>query len=380
MRSGWRMPWAGLVAAVLVFVADRAVLGHVGLWRALEERLELVPRRLVRVELGIARDRLDLARLDAAAPGVERVLVMGNSRAYDGFQFEDVPERFALAELLHAPISPLELRLFAREAAAHRADLLIVMLSEFDTHRPVRVVPRAGFADLRATAAIALASLTGRPGWSPRFLLEKRVGLERLALAAVFDAYRYRDALDRAWLDEKLGFEPDPAGRLPRLVERELEDADETSGDIPDLEAARALFGQAFQGRFPDSYIPLLRGIRSGPYVAATESLIEGAVAILRAADCEVLIVEGPLYPASYQLYDHAATRAEFLALARRLEREHGVHMLLLEDSGPYAEGDFADPLHLLKRRGLQLGALTLQRAAQILDARHSPAGAESSR
>ncbi len=374
------MPWAGLVAAALVFAADRAVLGHVGLWRALEQRLELAPRRLVRVELGIARDRLDLARLDEAAPGVERVLVMGNSRAYDGFQFGAVPDRLELAELLHAPISPLELRLFAREAVAHRADLLIVMLSEFDTHHPVRVVPRAGFADLRATAAIALASLTGRSGWTPRFLLEKRVGLERLALAAAFDVYRYRDALDRAWLDEALGFEADAAGRLPLLVNRELEETDEPVGEIPDLEAARALFGPALRDRFPDSYVPLLRGIRSGPYVAASQDLVADAVAILRAADCEVLIVEGPLHPASYQLYDHAATRAEFLAFARRLEREHGAHLLTLEDSGPYSESDFADPLHLSKRRGQELGARTLQRAAQILDARRTPTDAESGR
>jgi hypothetical protein len=373
------MPWAGLAAAVLVFVADRTLFAHAGLWRWLEERLELVPRRLVRVELGIAGDRLALARLDAAAPEVERVLVMGNSRAHDGFQFEDVPARFALGEFTHAPISPLELRLFAREAAAHRADLLIVMLSEFDTHHPVRVVPRAGFADLRATTALAFAALAGRSPWSPRFLLDKRVGLERLALAAVFDAYRYRDALDRAWLDAQLGFDAD-AGRLPLLVKHELEEADEAPGEIPDLEAARALFGPAFEGRFPDSYIPLLRGIRSGPYIAANEGLVEDAVAILRAAGCEVLIVEGPLHPASYQLYDHAATRAEFLAFARRMEREHRVHLLLLEDSGPYPEGDFADPLHLSKRRGQQLGALTLQHAAGILDQKRGPAESRANR
>lgn len=368
------MPWGGLLAAVLVFAADRTVLGHAGVWRALQERLELVPKRLVRVELGIASDRLGLARLDEAEPEVERVLVMGNSRAHDGFQFAAVPERFALAKLTHAPISPLELRLFAREAVAHRADLLIVMLSEFDTHHPVRIVPRGGFADLRATAGIALAALAGRAPWSPRFLLDRRVGLERLALAAAFDAYRYRDVLDRAWLDQTLGFAADPEGRLPLLVSRELEQTDEPAGEIPDLEAARALFGPGL--RFPDSYVSVLRGIRSGSYVAASQALVEDAVAILRAADCEVLIVEGPLHPASYRLYDRATTRAEFLAFARRLERERDVHFLPLEDSGPYTEGDFADPLHLSKRRGEQLGALTLERAARILHARRAADGA----
>src|SRR5262245_28043497 len=365
-RSG--VPWAALLAAALVLSLDRGVLGDVGLWGAIARRLELAPKRLVRVESGIARDRLDLARLEEAPPGVKRVVAMGNSRALDGLQLGSPPDSMCLAELLHAPISPLELRLFAREAVRHRVDLLVMMLSEFDTHRPVRVVPRAGFADLRATCAIALGSALGLSGWSPAFLLDKRVGFERLALASAFDAYRYRDVLDRAALDAWLGFRPDGDGRLPSLVSHDLEE-DEPASPIPDLDAVRARFGPLPRA-FPDSYVPLLRGIRIGPYARANEGLVEDAVLILRAAGCEVLLVEGPLHPVSYELYDHAGTRADFLDFVHALEREHGVHFLALEESGPFPASDFADPLHLAKRRGQELGALVLQRAEEILRAR----------
>jgi len=359
------VPWAALLAAVLVLAVDRSVLGNAGLWSAIARRLELAPKRLVRVESGIARDRLDLARLDRSEQGEKRVIVMGNSRARDGLQFGAVPDSMLLAELLHAPISPLELRLFAREAVRHRADLLVMMLSEFDTHRPIRIVPRAGFADLRATGAIALAAATGRPGWSPAFLLEKRVGLERLALAAAFDAYRYRDVLDRAWLDERLGFRPDEDGRLPALVSHELEE-DEPAAAIPDLEAVRERFGPQSRS-FPDSYVPLLRGIRIGAYARANEDLVESAVAILRAAGCEVLLVEGPLHPVAYELYDHSGTRAEFLDFVHALAQRQGVHFLALEESGPFPASDFADPMHLARRRGQVLGALVLRRIEEIL-------------
>jgi hypothetical protein len=361
-------PWAALLAALLVFAADRTVLSDVDLWRAIERRLEGLPKRLVRVEVGIARDRLELARLDQAAPGVKRVVAMGNSRALAGMQFGAVPGSLRIASVRHAPISPLELRLFAREALSHRVDLFVVMLSEFDTQRPVCIVPRAGFADLRATVGIALSALASRSGWTPSFLLLMRVELERLALAAVLDAYRYRDALHRAWLDERFGFPPDEGGRLPALVSRDV-DEDEETAEIPDIEAVRARFGPKPRG-MPNNYVNMLRSTRVAEYTAANEDLVEGAIEVLRPAGCEVLLVEGPLHPVAYELYDRAATRGEFLAFVHRLEREHGVHFLALEETGPFPADDFNDPLHLKERRGEVLGALVLRRVEEILRAR----------
>jgi hypothetical protein len=352
-----------------VLAADRAMFSAAGLWTRAEARLERLPKALVRVELGIVRDRIGLERLQRAAPDVARVVAFGNSRANDGFIFPERVSGLELARLVHAPLSPLELRLFAHEAVAHRSDLLVVMLSEFDTHRPVRIVPRAGFADARATAGIALSTVTGRPGWSADFLTTKRVELERLALAAACDAYRYRDVLERAWGDA-LSFRPGHEGRLPLLESRELDEPDALAGAAPALAEIRARFRRTVPDRYPDSTLTLLQGIRPGPHVQANAELVADALAILRAGGCSVLIVEGPLHPFAYELYDRAATRAQFLELVRRLERDLGAHVLTLEDSGPYGETDFTDPLHLRRRRGRELGALVVRNAGTILAAR----------
>ncbi|MSR62015.1 MAG: SGNH/GDSL hydrolase family protein [Planctomycetes bacterium] len=360
-----RLPLGGLLALGLVLAADRLVFAEAGLWARIVARLELVPKALVRVELGIARDRVDLARLGQAAPGVARVVLFGNSRANDGFQFREVPPQFELARLTHAPLSPLEFRLCAREVAAAQPALVVALFSEYDTHRPPRIVPRAGFADLRATGGLVLDAVAARGGWEPAFAFEKRVELERLGLAVLFNAYRYRDVLERAWLNDALGFRADDAGRLPTLVSHEL---DEAPARAPEFQALRARFRRTLGDRYPDATLRQVQDIGVGPHVAANEGLIEAAVAHLRARGCEVLIVEGPLHPLSYELYDHATTRAQFVEFARRLEREHGAHFLALEDSGPYDEGDFSDPLHLVARRGRELGARVLREAAAILD------------
>jgi len=366
----WRLPLGGLLALALVCAGDRLVFSSASLWTRLAARLELVPKALVRVELGIARDRLDLARLAQAAAGVKRVVLFGNSRANDGFQFREVPPGFELARLTHAPLSPLEFRLSAREVAATGAELVVAMFSEYDTHRPLRVVPRAGFADLGATGAVVLDALRSRPGWEPRFALDKRVELERLGLAALFDAYRYRDVLERAWLNDALAFRADDAGRLPLLVSHELDEPPERAPEFQDL---RARFRRSVGDRYPDSTLTQLADIRPGAHVTANEGLIEEAVARLRAGGCEVLIVEGPLHPLCAELYDQPTTRAQFVDFVRRLEREHGVHFLALEDSGPFVEGDFSDPLHLLGRRGRELGARVLREAAAILSVAPPP-------
>lgn len=367
----WRLPLGGLLALALVCAGDRLVFSSASLWTRIAARLELVPKALVRVELGIARDRVDLARLAQAAAGVKRVVLFGNSRANDGFQFREVPPGFELARLTHAPLSPLEFRLSAREVAAH-ADLVVALFSEYDTHRTPRVVPRAGFADLRATGSVVLDALGSRPGWEPRFAFDKRVELERLGLAALFDAYRYRDVLERAWLNDALAFRADDAGRLPLLVGHELDEPPERAREFEDI---RARFRRSVGDRYPDSTLTQLADIRPGAHVAANEGLIEEAVALLRAGGCEVLIVEGPLHPLCAELYDQPTTRAQFVDFVRRLEREHGVHFLALEDSGPFVEGDFSDPLHLLGRRGRELGGRVLREAAAILDAAPTAGG-----
>lgn len=354
------MPWAGLVALALVLGADRLVWRRADLWEALGARLELLPPALVRVERGIVEDRLGLLRVERAAPEKKRVLLMGSSRAQDGFVFEAVPEELVVAKITHAAISPLETSLFAHEAAAVRPDLFVLMFSELDTHKPARIVPRAGFADLRVVGELVLHA-------GAAFLLDERVELERLSVASVLDTYRYHDVLARAWTDEALGFVPGEGGRLPALVARDLEDPNDVEADLTGKEDVLERLSGGRRRRIAPATLNLLTAIRPGGHARLNQSLIERAVRILRAAGSEVLIVEAPLHPVSYELYDHALTRADFQAFVGRLHDELGVHLFPLEESGPYVADDFDDPLHLRPPRGRELGRATLERAAAIL-------------
>lgn len=367
------MPWAGLLALALVVAADRRVWGRADLWEALGARLDLLAPALVRVERGIVEDRLGLLRLERAEPEQRRILLMGSSRAQDGFVFDVVPPEFALAKITHAAISPLEVSLFAREAAAAHADLFVLMFSELDTHKPARIVPRAGFADLRV-----VADLVRHAG--PAFLLDERVELERLAVASLLDTYRYHDVLARAWTDETLGFVPGEGGRYPGLVARDLEDPNEVTADLTGLEGVLERLSGGRRRRIAPATINLLTAIRPGDHARLNQYLIERAVRVLRAVGSEVLIVEAPLHPVSYELYDHAATRAEFQAFVGRLRSEQGVHVLTLEESGPYGADDFDDPLHLRPPRGRELGRATLVRAGEILGVEPTFPEAESGR
>jgi len=355
------MPWAGLLATTLVVVADRTVWGRVELWRAADARLAALPPALVRVEQGIAQDRIGLLELERAAPEQHRVLCIGNSRAQDGFLFDSMPPELALVKVAHAPISPLEMCLFAREAAGHRPEVVVLLLSELDTHRPTRVVPLAGFADALAVPGIALAA-------GPAFVNANRVKLERLELAALSPGYRWRDVLERAWFNDLIGYEADPEGRIPQLVNRDTDEEPEPPPPVADLDGILARFQETSRRKIKNSTLNLLYEIRPGPHVELGEHLIERTVEILHAAGSEVLIVEGPLHPVSYELYDRAATRPEFLAFVERLQRDHGVAFLPLEETGPYEAGDFDDPLHLRPPRGRVLGRLLLERVGELLE------------
>ena len=362
VESGWlrRVPWAGLFALALVGVADRWVHRRPATWEELGRRLEDAPLALVRVEKGIVADRLELLRLEQADATKSRIIAMGSSRALDGFQFDAVPPELVVAKIAHGAITPLEMRLFAREAAALHPALFVALLSELDTHRPVRIEPRTGFADLPAVVSLMDAA-------GPRFVLDDELELERLSTAALFETYRWHDVHLRAWLSSWIDFAPDADERLPRLVSHETDEPRVPPPDVPDLDGILGRFAGTLRRRVSNSHLQMLTSIRVGPHAAVQERLFEETVARLRAAGAEVLIVEGPLHPVSYELYDYAATRAEFLAYVEELRARHGVHFLPLEESGPWAPEDFDDPLHLRPQRGRELGRLTLEKAGEIL-------------
>lgn len=336
--SSRRWPWAGLLAAALLLAVDAAVLGPWGAWEWLAER-DPEQRALV---------RLELERVRAAPPGEPRAFVVGTSRVQEGFDVELARRELpgvAIGKLGQPRIEPFVIRQLADDLLAARADAVVILLSEFDTHRPLRLepVPDPGTASLGAL--VDLLRATG-----PGFAVAQRTPLYRLVACSALDAYRYRPILTTAGLgklrqfhfDERFGrtergdpFRPIALWGGERGVAREA--AKRSTFDLfpPAM--------PSFMGRMQAGTI----GETSrGPHVAVQQALIRRTIERLREANVRVAIVEAPLHPAAVDLYD-PALRGEFLAFMRSLEDAFGIAFLPLEAVETYAESDFSDLVHV---------------------------------
>lgn len=440
-----RLPWAGIAALAIVFSLERTVFGSVDVWRRAEAVLEQLPSALTRVELGVARDRIALHEMQRSDPDDRRVIVFGNSRAKFGVIFPEEVDGYEIAQVTHAPLSPFFARTFAAEAASVRPDVFVYPLCQFETHKPVVVLAQSSYGG--ASGFLDVLTTLG-----PLGIWERRVEIERLALATVFDTYRYRDVLDRCWLNDLTDLRPSstvtlaatadqkeaspntdspaqdagPAqkrrmrdsreqfhgrpGARNRLREpdtnagavsvgergpsaNEREDAPAKSRalsedeqrysalfrstpppesrrpPIHNLDAILAKIDQDFRKPVSNVFLNTVHAVRSGPHVRDQERLIEQTIEVLRAADCEVLLVEAPLNPVCAPLYDET-TRAEFVEFADWLVAEHGVHFLSAEETGPFLPKDFVDLLHINNRRGQRLGKAVLAKLDEIFAAK----------
>lgn len=365
-----RVPLALLLAGLVVLAFEVSVLGPRGPWPAIKKRLDARPVQETRLEVGIATDYLELARLEAAAEGLSRVIVMGNSRAKVGLDFED-PKAVSLqglrvAKWTHAPVSPWIMHSAVGRFLEAEPDLVVLLLSEMDTHRGVNLVPAATFGDLATVGSL----VRGR-GWSESW--SRRDELLRVALASVLRSYRYRPVLGNAGLDDLCSFSTDSRAvdedraleRYPSARARFERPSDELP-DVPDIAAIHRDILRTSRNVRPHT-MRLVSRIRVGDHSRLQAQLVEQTVSALRAAGVEVLLVEGPLNPACYPLYDREATRAEFVTLAQRLVAEQGAHFLSLDESGPFPASWFSDLLHLRETGARRLSLATLRRIRSIL-------------
>ena len=81
-----------------------------------------------------------------------------------------------------------------------------------------------------------------------------------------------------------------------------------------------------------------------------------------------MLIVEGPLNPLTYLLYDEESTRSDFLAFVEEMRMEYGVHFQSIDETGPYVPKDFSDLLHLKGTSARKLSAEVRKRVVELLD------------
>lgn len=352
-------PWAGLATVLLVIALDLAVFGRAWPWILVQR--ELTTENLLAA--GVTSDHRALAELDAAPPGVARVALLGSSRlqavlaggggavlAGDAGVAGSGNGTFAVAALAHAGLEPFGMLALADRLAALRADVVLLLLSEFDTHRAPDARPAAAVGSPAAVGEL-VAALGPRRAW------DSRAWLERLALASAFAAYRHREVAQAYGLGRLRRFEG------VRRTRRGSGDANGAAGlaaqseTRPDLDVRRRLQIRAGLAReasqWREAERSRIRSIAWGPHVAVQMRLVAAAVDRLRASGATVVLFEAPLSPSAAELYD-VATRDAFREFARALASRAGVRFAPLRE--PFAEDDFVDHSHANARGAARLG------------------------
>jgi len=337
-------PWAAILALLLILAIDHLAFGSLAVWQQIHARLH-GPNLL---ESGVVQDRLELLKLDLREGSEPRVFVVGSSRMHYGFQPEREPPAslppVSFTKLAHPQLFAFEIRAAVEEIRGRDPRVVVIALSEFDTHSRIKLLPGSSLGDLPAIADLAREAGIG-------FVAERRVMLYRIAFGDLINAYHYRGVLGRIGLDRARSFRRDRRLRLPQRAEGSVQF---WAGDVmpipdEDLERIVAEFDARFPGRgsmIERAQFGLMRSISRGAHADISMGLLRRSVEILRAEGAEVIVIEPPLYPGVEALYD-ASIRQDFLAFAKELATDEGVYFVPLEAGPDYAKEDFGDLTHL---------------------------------
>lgn len=356
-----RPPWAGALALVLVLLVDATLFDRFAPWAWLRARMADDKH----MELGVANDRMGLRDAAERPPRQRLVAVLGSSRAERGlrraFLAQGELRRAAFLRLCHAGIGPYQMRALAAEVAETRPDVVVLLLSEFDTHRPPRLQTNLATGDLRAVADLARLAGAG-------FTLEHRDAFLGLALASLLDAYRYRDMWAAAGLSRWRNFLPDHVVRRQDLSEAPpvFDGEQPLPLNVPEALETLAQLLPDVSEQTRRAELLQLRSVARGPHVELHTRLIERTVDVFREAGAQVLIVEGPLHPV-VQRIARPEPIEEFRAFARRLEQRDGVEVLWLAQSGPFPASAFGDLTHLDDLGTARLCSAVRARVAEML-------------
>jgi hypothetical protein len=336
-----------VIGVVLVLVIDAVFFRVIAPWEALTER---VPYRS-RPHHQVAFARGELAAL-AASPEKPSAVVIGTSRADVGFvpseARKSLPE-VAWAQMAYAALRPFEIRSLVGDAIDAGADAVVIVVSEYDIGRPLRLDPIPGTA---VDDVGALFELMRLGGW--RFAWENRALLYEIPLSRLVGAYRFREILRNAGLDRFRTFpmesdhlaEPAPPAQPPPALTGERRFIDREK-----FEATARLFKPPYKG-ISKWQMGMLTEVGPGPHMAVQEELLRSAGRRLHAAGVKVIIVEAPLHPAAADFYDTDLRRV-FLDVVADLQRECDATFVPLTAEPPFVREEFADMLHL-NRKGAQ--------------------------
>jgi len=365
-RRGWRAwPWAALLAILSILVADRAVLGLSGPWGWIHARVG--PNGSV--YQGVAYDRKVFADLAADESDDPRVFIMGTSRARRGHRMMQsvaaLPD-VRIARVAHPMMDLFTIRTLTREVIDAGADGVVLMISEFDTHRPLRLDPLPTRSGAAPSALLEIVSDVGLSfGW------ENRVSLYRLATSRMLNGYRFRESLARGGLDRLRRFELDDRLQGSRMARMQGRAATALGS------AVRGPLDVTTQVQLHVQVQPELhKHLNQAPWIAETQrgeharvqmGVLRRTVEELLIAGVWVVIIEAPLHPAAKILKDPGA-RAEFVELVRDLDDYEGVRFIGLSEMPPFENQDFRDLLHVDMAGGRRLTAVMVKAVAEQLE------------
>jgi len=348
-----RIPWAALLAAAIVLAVDGFGLRYFGPWTVIADQAGVYDPNRPRkgLDFGVAHDRQQLAALRREPPEYERALVVGSSRVAVGFDTDQALEqlpRFRFGKIGHAGLDAFVVRSMVDDLLDAEPDVALFLLSEYDTHRPVRIEPTPGKSSASMSALFDLANLIGGD-----FLLRQREFTYRLAASRLLESYRYRRVLARTRIRHLRDFRTPP-----RLAGRQLKDFLTAVEHTPitywdgERQAVPRKTRQMILGHFGDRPRQGDRGLsfvaetQLGDHARVNMSLLEHALSRLQAQGVAVAILEGPIHPAAPLSY-HPQARQEFRGFARRLAREYGIAFIPLEAMPEFPDEEFVDLLHL---------------------------------
>jgi hypothetical protein len=333
-------PVAAFIALLIAIVIDNTLFALPLFWRNIE-----VPENLYNLlELGLVSDRLEM--LDAEG---SPIFLIGSSRLQHGFAPEQIPSlgvsHERLVKLAHPQFFPLEMRAVAETVAGYKPEIVVLALSELETHGALDLQSASSFGNFDAVWDLVTAMGLG-------FTIDNRTDLICISLNGWLNTYHYRAVLDRAWLGEFRNF----VGR-----EGLQRDSGESSGidtSLPPHYGAldeRALLelvaelDAEFPGRTSIARRPqfhALRSISSGEHAQANLRLLKNTIEILTEEGAKVVIVEPPLYPRARLLYDDVA-RNEFVNFAEQAAMHELVRFVPLPKDSTFGAQDFHDLTHL---------------------------------
>ena len=383
------LPLAGVLAAVLVLVLDGWVFGDVRLWRWFDE----LEQSDVSMDSGIIRDRLAFDSMASADDDVVQACVIGTSRARRGLLPMWIKpllqDKVEMSYLAHAGMQPFEVRGLVGEIIDSGADVAVLSLSEFDTHRPLKLSA--------ATATGSMGALYDLGRFAGLGLVRReREAFLRVSVAALLESYRFRQVQRAAGLGELLGFRRPDSGPpkssvglgfalgADGLPGEPL--AKGPSGALEIFGMPQSLYHKAVDRvseRFPELSLNARRAelrqivsISTGVHADVQMKLLRQTVVELTEAGVDVLLFELPLYPPMGAYYEKS-TREEFVSFARDLAANERVHFVPLSATDPVLKDEFVDLTHVSNQGSKRLSEALVAALLEVVEGQRNRAAAQ---